>query len=356
MSAAPPPPSRIYVRLPNWVGEVVMCTPALRALRTAHPQAEITVEGKGSQRGLVTALESVDGFIQDPGRRPTDLLRHGRWLAQRRFDWAVLLGESERAAAPALMARIPVRAGYGRGLLRRAMLTHRLTRPMDLGGKPLAFSMVERYLRVTRALGVADDGSHMDLAVPREARAAVDRRLQAEGMAAEDPVCTVVVGAAFGSSKMWPPAHFAASCDALFERHGWRAVIAPGPGEEALAREVASLAKHDILVLAEPVLDLPQLAALLERSQLVVSNDTGPRSMAVALGLPVVVAVGPIADGHTRHQLKRQRVLMADVHCRPCNHQVCPTDHRCMTRITPELLVSTADELLEAEGPGQVRS
>ncbi len=355
MPAALPTPSRIYVRLPSWVGDVVMCTPALRALRAGHPGAEIIVEGRAFQRDMVTALDTVDGFIPDPGRRPADLVRHGRHLARGRFDWAVLLGESERAALPAFLARIPVRAGYGRGLLRRAMLTHRLPRPMGSGGVPLAFSMVERYLRVTRALGLEDDGSHMDLEVPAAARSAVETRLTAEGVSPDSPLVTVVVGAAFGSSKMWPPEHFAASCDALFERQGWRAVIAPGPGEEALAEEVVRLARHPVLSVAQPVLDLCELAALLERSQLVVSNDTGPRSMAVALGLPVVVAVGPIADAHTRHHLKRQRVLMADVHCRPCNHQVCPTDHRCMTRITPEQLVSAAEELLEAVGPGQVR-
>ena len=355
MPAAPPPPSRIYVRLPNWVGDVVMCTPALRALRAGHPQAEILVEGKGFQRGMITALSSVDGFIPDPGRRPADLLQHGRLLARERFDWAVLLGESERAAAPAFLARIPVRAGYGRGLLRRAMLTHRLPRPKGRDGDPLAFSMIERYSRVTRALGLPDHGSHMDLAVTAAARTAVAARLSAEGLDAEARLITVVVGAAFGSSKMWPPGHFAAACDALFERHGWRAVLAPGPGEEALADEVAALAKHPVLSITQPVLDLCELAALLERSELVVSNDTGPRSMAVALGLPVIVAVGPIDDAYTRHHLKRQRVLMADVHCRPCHHQVCPTDHRCMTRITPDQLVSAAEELLEAEGPGQVR-
>lgn len=355
MPAAPPTPSRIYVRLPNWVGDVVMCTPVLRALRAGLPGAEIVVEGRAFQREMVTALETVDGFIPDPGRRPADLVRHGRWLARERFDWAVLLGESERAAIPAFLARIPVRAGYGRGLLRRAMLTRRLSRPTGQDGAPLAFSMIERYLRVSRALGVPDHGSHMDLEVPASARAAVEGRLEAAGLHPDTPLVTVVVGAAFGSSKMWPAEHFAASCDALFERHGWRSVLAPGPGEEALAEEVARRAEHPVLSIADPVFDLCELAALLERSQLVVSNDTGPRSMAVALGLPVVVAVGPIADGHTRHHLKRQRVLMADVHCRPCNHQVCPTDHRCMTRITPEQLVSAAEELLEAEGPGQVR-
>lgn len=355
MVPAPASPARIYVRLPSWVGDVVMCTPALRALRAAHPEAELVVEGKPHVRELVLGAGSADRFLEDPGRRPLDLLRHGRALARERFDWAVLLGESERAAAPAFLARIPLRAGFARGLLRRGLLTHALPRPLGPDGRPLAFSMIERYLRVTRAIGVEDAGTHMDLTVDDAARARVARRLSDAGLPEGEGFVAVVAGAAFGSSKAWPPAHFAAACDELHARRGWRAVLAPGPGEERLAAEVAGRAEHGALVLTDPVLDLVELAALLERAQLVVSNDTGPRSMAVALGLPVVVAVGPVDDAHTRHHLERQRVLMADVHCRPCNHPVCPTDHRCMTRITPEALVAAAEDLLDAQGAGQVQ-
>ena len=69
---------------------------------------------------------------------------------------------------------------------------------------------------------------------------------------------------------------------------------------------------------------------------------------AVALGKPVVVPIGPTEDGHTRHHLERQRVLIEDVDCRPCRLRVCPIDHRCMTRISPERLVAAANELMAA--------
>ena len=105
-------------------------------------------------------------------------------------------------------------------------------------------------------------------------------------------------------------------------------------------------------VLGDPPLALAETAALLRRSALAISNDTGPRSMAVALGLPVVVPLGPTEDGHTRHHLERQRVLIEDVDCRPCRLRTCPIDHRCMTRITPEHVVGAAEELLAAFGDG----
>ncbi|MEM9800144.1 MAG: lipopolysaccharide heptosyltransferase II [Planctomycetota bacterium] len=361
--SSPPPvppglrePRKILIRLPSWVGDVVMSTPALRAVRRAHPNAEIVVEGKDYQADLVVGLDAVDRFLIDPGRGTKDVVRRGRELAAERFDWAIVLGESERVAAAPFLARIPVRAGYGRGALRKGLMTHFLERPRDLGGKLLAFSMIERYLRVTRMLGIPDAGTWMETPVTDEARAVVDERLAEVGLAPDEDLVTVVAGAAFGSAKMWPPEQFGRACDRIHEIYGWRPILAPGPGEEDLGREVVRHSKAGIALLIDPTLRLAHLAALLERSKLVLSNDTGPRSMAVSLGLPVVVPIGPTEDGHTRHHLARQRVLIEDVDCRPCRQRVCPIDHRCMTRITPDRLVAAAQELIDTVGAGADRS
>ena len=133
----------------------------------------------------------------------------------------------------------------------------------------------------------------MELPVNGEARSRVDQRLAEAGVRDNDKFVTVIAGAAFGSAKMWPPEHFAAVCDALFEQRGWKAVLAPGPGEESIGRAVAKHSKHGVHLLLDPPLRLLELGALLERSEVALSNDTGPRSMAVALGIPVAVAMGP---------------------------------------------------------------
>ena len=105
------PPKKILVRLPSWVGDVVMCTPALRALRRAFPVAEIVAEGKLHQAELVVGLASVDRYLPDPGRSAKALWTRSRLLRKERFDWAVLLGESERVAiAPRLAQWTPRRA------------------------------------------------------------------------------------------------------------------------------------------------------------------------------------------------------------------------------------------------------
>jgi heptosyltransferase-2 len=318
-----------------------MATPALAALRAAHPGAEIVAEGRPYLAGLVRGIAEVDAFL--PEARGTRA--RVRALRAKRFDLAVLLPDSVRTALAPRLARIPVRAGYARDPLRRALLTHALA-PPRAGGRRMPISMIERYLRITRALGCPDAGHETSLGVEPAAREAARKRLAEAGVAPGARTLVVTPGASFGSSKLWPPAHFAAAADAIARRHGLAPVLAPGPGEEALAREIARTMQEPAAVLADPPTSLAELAALVAGAALHLGNDTGPRHIAVAVGTPTVVLIGPTDPRHTAHQLARQRVLREDVPCSPCGLKACPIDHRCMTRIAPERAVAAAAELL----------
>lgn len=341
-----PEPERIVVSLPGWVGDVVMATPALRALRRRFPRARIVAHGKGHLLPLVAGGALVDGVVPAARGGVLATLGHARALRREGFHWAVLLAESERAAAIARLAGVPVRAGLSHTGLRRRLLTHGIPRVRSAEGHLARFSMVERYLMVTRALGAPDAGNELELPVTDRARAEATARLDSAGVDPKVPILVVVPGAAAGSSKTWPADRFAEATRALCQRHGLRAVLAPGPGEEPLTREVAAGAGPCAVVLDAPCLDLAALAALLERATLVLTNDTGPRSMAVALGRPTVVVAGPTDQAYTDHHLEGQRVLTADVPCRPCHRAVCPIDHRCMTSIGAQHVVEAASELL----------
>ena len=336
---------RILVRAPSWVGDVVMATPALRALRARNPDAEIVVSGRAYAEDLLRGLASVDRFVPEPGRALRPLLAHARALRRQRFDQAVLLPDSARAALPAFLARIPVRCGYARDPLRRMLVNRALEVPRENGARA-PVSMIERYLRITRALGCPDAGERTEVGLDDDARARTATRLAASAVGPEDALLVVTPGAAFGASKLWPTEHFAAACDGISDRLGLRTVIAPGPGEEAVAGQIAREMKRPALNLVDPTLSLRELSALLERGRLLLTNDTGPRSMAVALDRPVVVLMGPTDPRHTAHLLERQRVLREPVECSPCHLKVCPIDHRCMTRLAPERAVEAAAELL----------
>jgi heptosyltransferase II len=338
-------PRRILVRLPNWVGDALMATPALRALRRAHPEAEISVAAGAPLAALLGGLGSVDRWLPKEGRGVRAVVGHARELAAGRFDQAVLLPDSVHVALAPWLARVPVRAGYARDLLRRALLTCALAPPRGESGR-LPISMIERYLRVTRALGCADAGLELDLPLDPLACERVAKRLALAGVGETEPFVVVTPGASFGASKLWPPEHFAAACDGLRAARGLRSLLAPGPGEEAVAHAIARYAHSEPLVLEEPVTTLPELAALIARAKLLLTNDTGPRHMAVALGTPVISLLGPTDPRHTAHLLERQRVLREPVECSPCHLKVCPIDHRCMQRLGPERVLAAAAEVL----------
>ena len=342
------------MRLPSWVGDTVMATPALRAMAAAHPGAELVVEGRAFLRDLVEPLAYVSRFLPDPGKGLRALRARVAALRRERFDLAVLLPDSQRAALAPALARIPHRVGYSRDLLRRVLLTQAFT-PPRANGRWQPVSMVERYLALVRGLGCAEVGRAMDVPLLERARAALDERLAALGVPRDAPLLVAVPGASYGSSKLWPAERFGAACAALCRRHGLVLALGPGPGEEDVARAVVAAAGGGH-ALDRPVVSLAEVAALIARARLVLSNDTGPRQIAVALGVPVVVPIGPTDPRHTAHDLERQRVLRVEgIECAPCGLKRCPIDHRCMTRLSVERVVAAAEELLALAPAHQAR-
>jgi len=336
----------VLARIPNWVGDVVMATPALRALKKGLPGAEIWVEGKPHMASILEDLPYIDHFIADPGKGWANTRQRIKNIKALDLDMAVMFPDSPRSAFGPFAARVPLRLGYSRDLIRRSMLTHAL-HPPGQDRRRVPVSMIDRYLVLPRALGIPDDGEHLDVPISQAARDAVDEMLRKRGVDPHTPLVSVIPGAAFGASKMWPVENFAGTLDLLHEREGTIALLPTGPGETEIAGRIQELMKSPSYTLIDPILSLDQVAALVERSRLVLSNDTGPRQFAVALGVPVVVPIGPTDQRTTLHHLERQRILIEPVDCRPCCLKKCPIDHRCMTRIKPERAAAAAQEMLK---------
>ncbi len=337
-------PRRILVRAPNWVGDVLMATPALRALHHGYPDAELVVTGRPSIRPLLDQNPNVQRFIPLKDRGLLAFISAATQLRREDFDWAILLPDSARSALLASWAGIPVRIGFARDWMRRRHLSHTLTPPTE-NGKRAAISMVERYLRISRELGCDDRGTELDLALDPLAAAAIDQRLADAGVASAE-LLVVTPGASFGASKLWPPEHFAAACDRLQREFGLHPIIAPGPGEEAVAAAVVKHMSLPSTCLVNPVTSLSELVALVDRATLLLSNDTGPRHIAVARQCRVITLMGPTDPRHTEHLMEKQRVLTEPTPCSPCHLKTCPIDHPCMVGLSPDKVINAAKELL----------
>ncbi len=333
------------MRAPTWIGDAVMATPALRALRAAWPRAEVVLEGRAEVGALLRGLASFDRFLADPGRGPRATLARARALRAGGYDLAVLLPDSPRSALAPFLARVPRRVGYARDPLRRALLTEAIAAPLA-HGRRIAVPMTERYLRITRSLGCSDRGDRLELAVDPAAESDLAQELERRGVRAAERLLVVTPGSAFGPAKRWPAGHFAAAAELLARRMDLLPVLAPAAAEAGLARAIAGAMGVRAIALVDPAPDLERLKALVARAALVLTNDSGPRQVAVALGRPVVVVMGPSDPQNSAQHLEGQRVLREPVACSPCGRRTCPIDHRCMTRLRPERVLAAAEELL----------
>lgn len=336
-----PPPQAILALLPNWLGDVAMCTPALRALRNAHPDATLTVAGKAIACELLADTPWIDRIHTYPARASLrDLWRTARDLAPSPPDACAVFPHSFRAALLARMTRARRRAGQDRA--GRAFLLTDPVAPQREAGRIAPVYMAHEYLAVAAPLGATDDGLGLELHANPEHAAAVHAYLPPEG----GPVVGIAPGAAFGPSKCWPPERYAAVADALAERAGARCILLTGPGEEATRAAVLRAARHPLLECHGGAPSIARLKATIARLDLLIGNDSGPRHIAIAFNKPVICIMGPTSPRYTDSPWERGQILRVDVDCGPCQQPTCATDHRCMTRIdTPQVTAAALQHL-----------
>jgi heptosyltransferase-2 len=345
---------RILVVLPNWVGDVVLATAALRALREHHPDAHITYLLKPYVQELIGGCGWVDDVLCWPrGGRLSAMLRLVAALRRGRFTHAVLMTNSFRSALVTATARIPHRLGYdrdGRGFL----LTDRLVAPRR-EGKFLPVSMTSYYNALVSYLG-CPVSSRLELATDPVDDDELNTRLAARARVGGGPRVVLNPGAAFGSAKCWLPERFAEVGQRLIDTQDADVVICCGPSEADVAGAISRRIEGPHTLLDDPVVSLRLLKSLIRGSDLLVTNDSGPRHIAVAFDVPVVTIFGPTAPGWTETGYTRERKVLVPVECGPCMLRTCPLDHRCMKLVTADMVVEASAALLPAGSQERVRS
>ena len=199
----------------------------------------------------------------------------------------------------------------------------------------------------------------MALAVlPRDADAAA-ALLSEAGLAGRRPLVMLNPGASFGVSKVWSPQRYAALADALIERRGAGIILNAAPSERAVAEAVASAMRHAPgLNLARVENSIGLVKALAARCDLVVTNDTGARHIAAAVGSAVVTLFGSTDPRWSAIDCPRERIIRVDVPCSPCQKRFCyqppgPAYHQCMEAITVERVLAACQELLDLQPVGK---
>jgi len=344
--------ARILVRTPNWVGDVVMATPAFRGLRRRFPRAHITFLARSYLQELLEPCPWCDEIISaDEEKTLGGLRRLARRLQEQDYRLAVLFPNSFRSALLVWLAGIPRRVGYGRDC-RTFLLSEPLHVPRDEKGSYLIQPMVTYYAEIVAHLGAEVEDRRPCLAVDPAARESLHQLLSTIGYDPGKPTAVFVPGAKFGSSKCWPPRHFARLAEMMLQEMSWNLIVVCGPGEEAIGEEIEQLAPPGVINLWREPIGLGRLKALVAESALLVTNDTGPRHFASAFDVPVVSIFGPTPQELTDTCHAREVALqLTDLECVPCQLPACPRSHECLEDLLPERVLAAVAGLIERYPP-----
>jgi len=348
--------NEILAWLPSPLGDAVLCTPALRAIRQHFKSSKITFYARPVVRGVLSPCSFNDRWLEQCTNNPFAI---AKMLKAHKFTHTILFKNSFASALAVFLARIPSRIGYAcyrRGLL----LTDKLEPPKLPDGKFKPISMIDYYLAIASRLGADTANQKLELLIDEQDQQNLKAKFP-EVSKSEGPVIIIVPGAAAGPSKCWLSERFAQTADWLITNYNATVVIsvAPTSVEREIAQKICELSrlslqtqqgnhKNQLLNLAASPVSPGELKALFASADLVITNDTGPRHIAIALRSKIISLFGPNNPDWTDSGYENEIRIIGDASCAPCDKPICKkSEHLCMQAITVEMVCDAAKELLE---------
>jgi lipopolysaccharide heptosyltransferase II len=326
---------RILVVRFSSIGDVLLTTPLIRVLARRHPEAEIAFATKRDMAPLVADNPHV---TQTFALEPHEPL--GNFAARLRAwkpSYGLDLHGSLRSRALRLL--VPGRwSGYTKRKIARRML---IATKLDLYRS--ATPVAERYFEAARRLDVKPDGQGPEFHLGEQARERVTRWLHDHGL--QDATIAALAPGAAHATKRWPVAYWTVLAGRLAQA-GLRTVVLGGPADRGLAQQLAAFT-----VSAAGEFSLQETGALLARSRILVSGDTGVMHMATGVGTPVVALFGPTVKQFGFFPYSAPAVVLErPLSCRPCSamgSSRCPMGHhRCLTDIAPGDVAAAVERLV----------
>jgi len=337
--------ANILVWLPSPMGDAILCTPALRAIRRHFKSSKICFFANPVVRGILSPCTLNDQWLELREKNPFAIAKE---LRKHRFTHVILFKNSFSSALAVFLAGIPSRIGYARDN-RGFLLTDKLAPARLPNGKFKPVSAIDAYLAIAGELGADTSDRCLELSVDPAANDTFRAKLP-ELANAKGPVVVIVPGGAFGPSKCWPNVRFAKTADWLIANYNAKVIIsvAPNPVEKQIAADICELSGQKLINLGEMPLSIGELKALFSASDLVITNDTGPRHIAIALGRKLVTIFGPNNPAWTETGYENETQIIGNVPCAPCDKPKCKkSEHPCMEAVTVDMVCTAAGELLE---------
>jgi lipopolysaccharide heptosyltransferase II len=341
----------LAVRLDN-LGDVLMTTPALRALRTSAPGRHITLLASRSGAAAAPYVPEIDDAIEFRAPwMPGDSASTGsqqemlELLGRGRFDAAVIFSVYTQSPLPAAM--LCSMAGIRLRLAHCRENPYQLLTDWVVDPEPheLIRHEVRRQLDLVQTIGCTTGDERLSFHLPPHDSLRAMEKLRQAGVDLERPWIVVHPGAS-AASRRYPVEHFAQAIDALMRNASCQPILTGDAGELALVQSLRARISSPPPSLAGQ-LSLGELAAVIAPAALLISNNTGPVHLAAALGTPVVDVYALTNPQHSPWKVAN-RVLYHDVPCRFCYRSVCPQQHHaCLRLLDPHRVAQAARELLD---------
>jgi len=333
----------IIVRMPNWLGDLVMATPVLADIRARWPEANITAMCQAGVAPLLAQDPHIDelyafhkpsGWLhRQPRRNIIKALRDGQ------YDLGILLTNSLSSAWWFWRGQVKRRVGFA-AQMRSPLLSDAVPFPANKETQHLVIT----YKKLLKGLGVplSDHPPHLYLSEQEKENTA--KFLRKYGITDKHILVGVNPGAAYGSAKCWLPTRFRQVTQRLLENPLVRVVYFGDNSGAPLVREICTGLSDRVVNLAGKT-SIRELMSLIQACNVMLTNDSGPMHMAAALGTPLVALFGStndVATGPYNHG----RVIHKHVPCSPCYKRECPIDFKCMTAIEVEEVVDELQRLI----------
>ncbi len=343
---------RVVVWKLSALGDVVLASPSLRAIRRRYSSSRITLVTGAAVYDLVARCPYVDEVVvYHPDKKDRGLmgqLRFAQRLRRMSFDVSIDLQNSRTTRLMAWLADISVRIGYNRRGGR--LLTH----PVPLPSVPM--SPVAHQAELLRGAGIPLDDESLELWPAPEDEQRVDQLLDEARYDPAKPLVGVHPGgSARWQTKRWDVARWAEVCDRLAAK-GYQVIITGDPSEQGLGHELLGLV-HTTPIVAIGKTKLLQLACLIRRCHVFLCHDSAPLHLAAAVGTPTVALFGPTDPARHVNPSPKIAIVRKPVFCSPCYSPSCRTiTHQCMKLISVDDVMQALAGLPQPPVPGRAAS
>ncbi|MBL7157121.1 MAG: lipopolysaccharide heptosyltransferase II [Candidatus Omnitrophica bacterium] len=337
---------RILLTRTDRIGDVVLSTPAIKAMRDKYPDAHIAFMVRPYANDIVEGNPYLDEvIIYDKYGKHKSLfgtILFALGLRKKKFDMAIILHPTNRVHLISYLAGIPERIGYDRKLA--FFLTKKIPHSKQEGKK----HELEYTLDLLKSIGIKAKDKELFVPVQERNIETIEKLLDEHHIGKDIPLIAVNPGASC-PSKRWPPKKFAVICDNLASRYKARILIVADEANTEFASAVAKAMKYEPVNLAGRT-SVGELAALLSKCRLFISNDSGPVHIACAVDIPTISIFGRKDPGLSpkrwRPTGQKSTVFHKDVGCNPCLAHNCKIGFKCLEAITPSEVFEKAERLL----------